>query len=72
MPNGDMHEDRPLNVQVRDLMSESALQEKALCKAITIIKTLIKENREIRRLAKLPEGDYPEYLTVGSNHWRLT
>ena len=71
MPNGDYHEDRPLDIQVRDLMDEARIWREGMEKARELIKELIKENKEIRNLAQLPTKEYPNRIEVRQTNWLL-
>lgn len=71
MPNGDMHEYRPLDQQVKDLMTDNSLTREALRKTIALCREMIAENMEIRKLAQLPHKEYPKEIIVDNIHWSV-
>jgi hypoxanthine phosphoribosyltransferase len=65
--DGEYQDQRSLAEKVADLQEEYHDTGKALQVALDMLKEMIQENIQIRKLACLPKGKYPKELTI-RNH----
>ena len=72
MPNGHSYEDIPLDKQVKDLIENNHIHQKAIWKTLRLCSNLTFELQNIRKLANLPPKKYPRKIQVGSNSWDIS
>ena len=64
MPNGDSHYALPLDVQVKDLMNTVESDRATKWEVLRLLREMIEENKQIRKIAHLPEREYPKEISI--------